>query len=77
MSGRGRGGGFMERLPAPTGMAVGRLFKVRPGSPQGADLSHCRAAEQAKRLEPSMGKRSVCVECGVHAASRVAAPRAI
>jgi hypothetical protein len=62
--------------PLPHGMAVGRLFEVGPGSPQGVEgemeegresdgareVVHCLAAlqSQAKRLEHSMGKHSVC-----------------
>lgn len=57
--------------PLPHGMAVGRLFEVGPGSPQGVkgvrdegerEVVRCLAALQsrAKRLEHSMGKHSVC-----------------
>lgn len=53
----------MGHLSSPTWMAVGRVFEVRPASPQGVEIGYCctfSAAEQDECLEHSMGKRSMC-----------------
>lgn len=53
----------MGHLSSPTWMAVGRVFEVKPASPQGVEIGYCctfSTAEQDECLEHSMGKHSMC-----------------